>query len=63
MIFVEVINNNVEAALLKLKRKIKKSGILTELFDRKGFIKPSDRKRRDKQRAIARERYKNKGDK
>jgi len=39
---VEVINNNVEAALRVLKRKVKDSGLLVELKRRSFYEKPSD---------------------
>ena len=57
---VEVIDNNVELALKKLKRKIKKSNILVELFEKQHFTKPSAKRRLKKLKSIARERYRQK---
>ena len=54
---VEVINNDIEFALKKLKRKIKKSNILVELFEKKEFTKPSVKKRLRRMKAITREKY------
>jgi len=51
---VIVKNNNVEKALRQLKRKIKKSGLLVELKERQYYTKPSEQKRLDKKRGIAR---------
>jgi small subunit ribosomal protein S21 len=51
---VIVKNNNVEKALRQLKRKIKKSGLLVEIKERQYYTKPSEQKRLDKKRGIAR---------
>jgi len=51
---VIVKHNNVEKALRQLKRKIKKSGLLVELKERQYYTKPSEQKRLDKKRGIAR---------
>jgi len=59
-IVVEVINGGLEIALKKLKRKIKKSNILVELFDKKHFIKPSQKRRLKKLKSMARERFRQK---
>ena len=56
-ILVEVIDGNLEVALKKLKRKIKKSNILVELFEKSHFTKPSEKRRLKRLKSIARERY------
>lgn len=53
---VEVRNNNVDRAIQVLKRKLIDEGVFKELQKRRAYEKPSDRKRREKRAAIARER-------
>jgi small subunit ribosomal protein S21 len=53
---VEVRNNNVERAMQVLKRKLVDEGVFKELQERRFYEKPSDRKRRLKRAAVARER-------
>ncbi len=43
---VKVVNGNIELALKAFKRKIKDSGKIEELKDRKEYIKPSAVKRK-----------------
>jgi len=58
VIRINVINNNVELALKKMKQKIKDSGMLVELKERSYFKKPSEIKRRKKNLAKSRQKYK-----
>jgi small subunit ribosomal protein S21 len=51
---VEVRNNNIDAAIRRLKRKLADEGVFKELQERRAYEKPSDRKRRLKRAAIAR---------
>ena len=44
-IYVKVINNNIEYALRKFKRKVKDAGVLHELQQRQFYLKPSAIKR------------------
>ena len=53
---VEVRNNNVDRAMQILKRKLIDEGVFKELQERRCYEKPSERKRRLKRAAIARER-------
>lgn len=53
---VEVRNNNVDRAMQVLKRKLIDEGLFRELQERRFYEKPSDRKRRLKRAAVARER-------
>lgn len=52
---VEVRGNNVERAMQVLKRKLINEGVFKELQKRRAYEKPSERKRREKRAAIARE--------
>jgi ribosomal protein S21 len=48
----------LDKALKKLKKKIKKSNIMIDLFNSQFFRKPSDIRRERKRKAISRNRYK-----
>jgi len=52
---VEIRNNNVERGMQVLKRKLIDEGVFKELQERRFYEKPSDKKRRLKRAAIARE--------
>ena len=49
---VKVVNGNIELALKAFKRKMKDSGKMEEVKDRKEYLKPSAIKRKQKQQAI-----------
>ena len=49
---VKVVHNQIEPAIKLWKRKLKDSGILEQLKERKEFIKPSAVKRKQKKEAI-----------
>lgn len=49
---VKVVNGNIELALKVFKRKLKDSGKIEELKDRKEYIKPSAVKRKKMQQAV-----------
>ena len=49
---VRVVGGNIELALKMFKRKMKESGKLEELKERKEFLKPSAIKRRKMQLAV-----------
>ena len=53
---VEVRNGNMDRAIRVLKRKLTEEGVFKELQERRFYEKPSDRKRRLKRAAIARNR-------
>lgn len=53
---VEVRNNNVARALKVLKKKLIDEGFFRELQERRCYEKPSEKKRRKKRAAIARQR-------
>ncbi len=47
-------NENQERLIKRFIKKTKKLGILEEMRERKSYTKPSDKKRRARQKAIAR---------
>ena len=49
---VKVVNGNIELALKTFKRKLKDSGKIEELKNRKEYIKPSAVKRKKMQQAV-----------
>ena len=51
----KVVNGNIEAALRFFKRQMKESEILQEVKDRREYIKPAARRRKQKDDAIRRE--------
>lgn len=57
---VEVRNGNLNRALQVLKRKLVDEGVFREISERRFYEKPSDKKRRLKRAAIARERRRGK---
>ena len=54
--YVEVRNNNVDRALRVLKKKLADEGFFKELQSRRFYEKPSEKRRRKKRQAIARNR-------
>jgi small subunit ribosomal protein S21 len=53
---VEIRNNNVERGMQVLKRKLINEGVFKDIQSKRYYEKPSDKKRRLKRAAIARER-------
>lgn len=51
-------NENIDKALKKFKRKLKKANLMLEIFDREAYKKPSDVKREQKKKAVSRNKYK-----
>ena len=51
---VWVQHNDVDRALRKLKKKVANAGVVRELKEREYYEKPSERKRKEKARAIKR---------
>ena len=56
---VTVVNNNVEFALKRLKKKVKESNLMLELKKKSYYEKPSKIQREKKNLAILRNRYRN----
>ena len=46
--------DNIERVVKRFIKKCKKLGIIDEIRDRRHFVKPSEKKRRAKERAIRR---------
>ena len=59
-IYVKVINNKLELALKKFKKKVKDAGILHEVQQRQFYEKPSAIRRERKARGLVRARIKSK---
>lgn len=59
---VRVENNNIEAAIKILKRKVLAEGLLDDLRKHEYFVKPTIQKRIDKKNAVLRERARAKKD-
>lgn len=55
---VDVRDNNIDKALKRFKKKIKKSNLMLEIFENEAYIKPSVKKRQKKLKALARNKYK-----
>ena len=49
--FVVVVNDNVEKALRKFKKKVQESGVLQELREREQYEKPTTARKRAKNAA------------
>tara|TARA_B100001559_G_scaffold317142_1_gene321800 strand:+ start:847 stop:1122 length:276 start_codon:yes stop_codon:yes gene_type:complete len=47
-IYVEVRNGDVNGALRKFKKKVQESGVLQEYRERQEYVKPSEKRKRDK---------------
>jgi small subunit ribosomal protein S21 len=56
---VEVRNGDIARALKQFKRKVMNSGHLQDLRERKEFTKPTTARRKQKQKAIRQEKFKN----
>jgi small subunit ribosomal protein S21 len=48
---IQVIDNNVEKALRKLKKKLTETGLLQEVRDRQEFVKPTVKRKLAKSQA------------
>ena len=58
MLKIPVIKGNIEKALKLFKRKFKKTGALKEVRERKNYIKPSLKRKIQKEKSIKRDKYK-----
>lgn len=56
---VDVINNDIDRALKKLKKKMQNEGVLQDLKRHEFYTKPGDLRRRKKAQAISRTKKKN----
>ena len=57
MLRVPVIKNNLNKALKQFKRKFKQTGVLKEVRERKNYTKPSTKRRKEKEKAILKQKY------
>ena len=62
MLEIPVIKGNINKALKIFKRKFKQTGVLKEVRERKNYIKPSAKKRKQKEKAILKRKYKEDND-
>ena len=62
MLVIPVIKGNINKALKLFKRKFKQTGKLKEVRERKNYIKPSLKKRKQKQKSILTRKYKENND-
>ena len=62
MLKIPVIKGNINKALKIFKRKFKQTGILKEVRERKNYIKPSTKRRKQKEKSILTRKYKENND-
>ena len=62
MLEIPVIKGNINKALKQFKRKFKQTGILKEVRERKNYTKPSIKRRKQKEKAILKRKYREKND-
>jgi small subunit ribosomal protein S21 len=62
MLEIPVIKGNINKALKIFKRKFKQTGVLKEVRERKNYIKPSAKKRKQKEKAILKRKYREEND-
>ena len=62
MLKLPVIKGDINRALKLFKRKFRNTKVLQELRERKNYIKPSAKKRKQKEKAILKRKYKEEND-
>ena len=62
MLKIPVVKGNLNKALKIFKRKFKQTGILKEVRDRKSYTKPTTKRRKQKEKAILKQKYKEDND-
>ena len=62
MLIIPVQKDNIDKALKIFKRKFKQTGRLKEIRERKQFIKPSLKRKLEKEKAISNQKYKEEND-
>ena len=62
MLKIQVVKGNINKALKLFKRKFKQTGVLKEIRERKNYTKPSTKRRKQKEKAILKRKYKEKND-
>ena len=62
MLKIPVIKGNINRALKLFKRKFKQTGVLKEVRERKNHTKHTTKKRKQKEKAVLKQKYKEKND-
>ena len=62
MLKIPVIKGNINKAVTIFKRKFKQTGILKEVRERKNHTKPTTKRRKQKEKAILKQKYKEEND-
>ena len=62
MLKIPVIKGNINKALKIFKRKFKQTGILKEIRERKNHTKPTTKRRKQKEKAVLKQKYKEDND-
>tara|TARA_R110000796_G_scaffold199763_1_gene315891 strand:- start:256 stop:447 length:192 start_codon:yes stop_codon:yes gene_type:complete len=62
MLRIPVEKGNINKALKAFKIRFKKTGILKEVRERKGYTKPTTKRKLAKEKAIHKQKYKEKND-
>ena len=62
MLIIPVQKGNINRALKFFKRKFKQTGILKEVRERKNYTKPSTKRRKQKEKAILKQKYREEND-
>ena len=62
MLKIPVVKGNLNKALKQFKRKFKDTQVLRELRERKNYTKPSTKRRKQKEKAILKRKYKEDND-
>ena len=62
MLIIPVVKGNINKALKSFKRKFKQTGKLKEVRERKNYTKPTTKRRKQKEKAILKRKYKEEND-
>ena len=62
MLEIPVVKGNINKALKIFKRKFKQTGILKKVRDNKNYTKPTTKRRKQKEKAIITQKYKEEND-
>ena len=62
MLKIPVVKGNLNRALKQFKRKFKQTGVLKEVRERKNYTKPSTKRRKLKEKAILKQKYREEND-
>ena len=62
MLKIPIIKGNIEKALKQFKRKFRDTQVLKEVRERKNYIKPSTKRKIQKEKSIKRDKYKKDND-